>query len=237
MDDALASVAAGMNALERRLDVAAHNLANARTPGFIPRLISVRSFDAEYGDALGGGLVKSEEGLSFQPGQLVPSSNPLAVGLRGEGFFELETPDGPVYTRGGDFDVVDGRLATRAGYAVQGEGGTIRLTPEGGPARIDARGNVLQGGSPVGRLRTVRFANEAVLEAVSETCVRRRADSTVAAEAVAAPEFAPGMVEVPAAGAVEGLVEMITVHRGFDAAQRASYAIHEAYERILRPQG
>lgn len=237
MDDSLASVAAGLNALERRLDVAARNLAGGRTPGFVPKLVTTRSFEGEFVDALRGGLVTAEEGLDLAPGELVPSSNPLAVALRGQGYFEVATPDGKAYTRGGDFEIVDGKLATRAGYAVQGDAGDLALVPGGGRPRLSPDGTVLQDGAPLGRLKVVAFKRPALLEAVGDTLLRPKENADAEPEVVADAAFAPGMIEIPAANAVSGLVEMITVHRSYDAAQRAATSIHEAYERILRPQG
>ncbi|HYC78746.1 MAG TPA: flagellar hook basal-body protein [Planctomycetota bacterium] len=234
MDDALVSAAAQMAALERRLDLAAENLAHARTPGWLRRTAATRSFDAELNAARAGSLVKVEEGLSFAPGELTPSNNPAAVAIQGDAFFEVKTPDGPGWTRNGDFEFQNDVLTTRSGLVVQGDGADIRRVPGGGDVRFENDGRVMQGGAEIGRLRLTRFANRDALAPISDTVLAARPGMDPIPSSAADARVAAGMLELPRDGAVHGLVEMITVHRGYDAAQRVVMAIHESYERRMR---
>ena len=87
-------------------------------------------------------------------GTLKTTDAPLDVALLGNGFFEIETEHGPAYTRNGQFHIdARGTLVTGQGQVVSGRGGPIVLTP--GPVTIDAAGQVIQNGRPVGQLKVV----------------------------------------------------------------------------------
>src|SRR5258708_27359074 len=76
----------------------------------------------------------------FQQGDFRQTGNPLDMVIEGEGFFQVQLPDGHTgYTRDGTFKVdSQGRLVTSDGYALQPEitvpaeaGGKITLCQEG----------------------------------------------------------------------------------------------------------
>ena len=58
---------------------------------------------------------------NFTQGNLQQTSNPLDVAIKGNGFFQIQMPDGTTgYTRDGSFQVdAQGQLVTNNGYAVQ----------------------------------------------------------------------------------------------------------------------
>jgi flagellar basal-body rod protein FlgF len=232
MEDSLVSVASALSVYERKLDVAARNLANARTPGYAASVVGVRSFSSELAASSGSGHVEAVERPVFGGGETIHSPNPLAVSISGEGFFEATSPDGPVYTRGGDFMDVDGVVSTRSGLPIVGQGGPIELKPGGGTPRIDREGRVFQGDREVGRLKIVAFDDVSRLTPVSETLAKAE-DGAGPREA---PDsfFVPGTLEISAVPVVQGLVDMIVVQRGFEGAQKASHVIHDAFERLLR---
>jgi flagellar basal body rod protein FlgG len=232
MEDALVSVASALNVYERKLDAAALNVVHARTPGYFPRIVGAKSFASEFNDAAAATHVAAVEGVSVKPGEPIPSQNPLAVAIVGEGFFEVKSPVGSLYTRGGDFELVDGAIATRGGFPVEGVDGPLRPNPLGGPVRFDESGRVLQDGAELGRLKIVRFEDAQNFLPAGETLVAP--DGGAGPSVVEAARIAPGMVEVPAQNAVQGLVDMVAIHRGFEGAQRAATVMHDAFERLLR---
>ena len=79
-------------------------------------------------------------------GQLTQTGGQFDFAIEGEGvFFELDTAQGPAYTRDGAFTVdPEGRLVTEAGHAVQGEGGEIILDPARGQASVAADGTITE---------------------------------------------------------------------------------------------
>src|SRR5438876_472655 len=101
----LYSVASSMRATERNHEVIASNLANASVPGYRRQVTSVESFGQVIerssqgrGRAATGTQINRTES-DFSPGELVHTGRPLDLALRGDGFFVLDGPKGPVYTR------------------------------------------------------------------------------------------------------------------------------------------
>lgn len=233
MPDGSIMAASAMSGLERQLEVTAKNLANARTPGYQPRMIAARSFEKELG-ASEERLIKMEESISFKPGVIVPDAgNPLAVAIDGEGFFEVETPDGKAYTRNGDFTLdTDGTLTTRGGYPVLGQTGTIKASQGLGPVSIDETGAVKQGESSIGLLLVTTFDQTRGLEPVSDTLFR--ADEAAVRKPVSPVRLKPQALEYADDTTVGALVDLVKIHRQYEAAQRALQSISETYQQRIR---
>src|SRR5258708_40173473 len=87
-----------MKARTESLDMLANNIANSGTAGF--------KTDREF-----YGLFQQELPLiekqwtDFSQGALVPTGNPLDLGLSGQGFFALNSPAGTVDVRHGQFPI------------------------------------------------------------------------------------------------------------------------------------
>jgi len=116
------------------LDLLAHNLANATTPGFKADRELYRQYFSEetIGDENAPMLPTLESHQTdFTQGSISNTGNPLDLALSGKGFFVAKGPNGPVYLRAGSFHATgDGRILTKEGYEVE-----IR-TPDGQPFRI-----------------------------------------------------------------------------------------------------
>ena len=126
----------GMEAQQTQLDTISNNLANVSTNGY-KRAHAVFE-DLMYQNLRQAGANSSEQttlptglqaGLgtravatarNFSQGGLQQSSNPLDIAVRGNGFFEVQMPDGTTaYTRDGSFQVsAQGQLVTNNGYTV-----------------------------------------------------------------------------------------------------------------------
>jgi flagellar basal body rod protein FlgG len=225
--------ASAMAGLERQLDLCARNLANARLPGFHARVTATKSFESELGDSEQK-LVKTEEAISFQQGVIVPDQgNPLSVAIDGAGFFEVDTPEGPAYTRSGDFTLdAQGTLVSRGGHPVRGAESLIRATPGLGDVSIDADGTVKQGDSEIGRLRLTDFADKTLLDPVSDTLFRPLPGAAPAP--VDAPTFKPQALEYSDETSVTALVDLIKIHRQFDATQHVLQSISDSYQQRIR---
>ena len=102
----------GLSSFSRGLRVIANNTTNLNTPGF--KSSSLRFSDAFYAQTsysgkrssqLGYGVNTSTTRLSFKPGELRQTGNPLDLALNGEGMFTLKGQDGKItYTRAGQFE-------------------------------------------------------------------------------------------------------------------------------------
>lgn len=147
-----------------RLESISHNIANVLTPGYKKQAVMTAAFDVQMSAAQAGRDARllavngAPARLSIDPaaGPLRPTGNPHDVAIEGASFFEVNTPDGPAYTRQGALRAdLQGRLVGSHGMPVMGEGGEISLT--GAPFKVAANGDVTQGERVAGRLKRVRF--------------------------------------------------------------------------------
>jgi flagellar basal-body rod protein FlgF len=106
----------------KNLDVIANNLANLNTTGY-KREIPF----SEVINSLGDTAIKKV--TSQTQGELVQTSNPLDLGISGQGFFVLKNDSGNVQlTRNGRFQISDeGYLTDNNGAKVMGKNGPITL--------------------------------------------------------------------------------------------------------------
>ena len=181
MVDSIGQIGSGINALAKEYHTVAHNIANVNTAGFKRR---VNSFSREMmGMASGGGdeslsaaEISAEGAVDFSQGSLVNSGRSLDVAILGKGFFVVETPDGPLYTRNGVFQFnTQGQLVDLNNRIVAGVGGPIVVPSNVSELDINVAGdgNVTANGSVLGKLRVVDFKDqESQLESAGRSCFR-----------------------------------------------------------------
>lgn len=166
MADVGAQVSASLDALTREFDIIAHNLANASTAGFKRRLHGFsQAMDSQTGTDAGttDGGVSATEGYDFSQGHLVETGRSLDVALYGKGFFVIETPEGPLYTRHGIFRTnQNGQVVDSEGRTVAGADGPLAI-PAGANITgltVSEGGQINSGDIPVGQFRIVNFGKD-----------------------------------------------------------------------------
>jgi flagellar hook protein FlgE len=115
----------GLTASSSDLDVTANNIANADTVGF-------KESRAEFADVYASGAVNlntsvTGEGVrlastaqQFTQGNISTSSSNLDLAISGDGFFTLQSPQGLVYSRNGQFaEDSSGNVVSSTGQALQ----------------------------------------------------------------------------------------------------------------------
>jgi flagellar basal-body rod protein FlgG len=133
----LYTAATGMDAQQTKLDVIAHNLANASTTGFkkmranFQDLLSETIRSSSPTSAQGGsqptalqvglGVRTTSTSRSFAQGDMIQTKNPLDVAIAGSGFFRIQRANGDLaYTRDGSFQLDStGRLVTQLGELLE----------------------------------------------------------------------------------------------------------------------
>lgn len=184
------SAASGMKGQQKQMDIVAHNLANVNTTGakaqraeFQDLLYqTLRAGGAESGDGnmyptpmqIGLGSRLSATNRIFVQGNVQTTDNPTDLCIQGEGFFQIQMPDGTIgYTRDGSFKIdADRNLVTSDGYPLEpaitfdetATLDTIVISPTGAVSWQDGQGN--QGG-PL-QIDLARFLNPAGLTAVGK---------------------------------------------------------------------
>lgn len=141
-------------ALRDRLVTVAHNVANVGTPGFRAEQAKFDAVVARAGEQRVAFVTTEDTYLSRQPGGLQRTDNPLDVGIVGEGFMALQTPQGTAYTRDGRmFMAPSGALVSVAGYPIVDVGGQpLTLDPTAGPPAITRDGMISQQGRQIGAI-------------------------------------------------------------------------------------
>jgi flagellar basal-body rod protein FlgG len=236
----------GMEAQQTQLDTISHNLANVSTNGFkkshavfedlmYQNMRQAGSNSSEQttlptGLQLGLGTRAVATSRSFSQGNLQQTGNPLDLAVRGNGFFEIQMPDGTTgYTRDGSFQVnAQGQLVTNNGYLVNPG---ITIPPTATSVSIGNDGTVsatLPGQSlpqTVGQIQLASFVNPAGLDPKGQNLFGETAAS--GAPSAAAPgtnglgQLSQGFVETSNVNVVEELVSMIQTQRAYELNSKA----------------
>ena len=145
MDQIAVTAASGLHARMEALDLVANNLANATTGGFkldreFYSLFSAGEESAIPGDSGTKLPVIQKQWTDFSQGTLQPTGNSLDLALSGKGFFVVNGPPGPLYTRNGRFSSPStAALTTPDGYPVRATGGQAYSDAVAVSARSRAR--------------------------------------------------------------------------------------------------
>ena len=138
-------------ALERRMATLADNVANSTTVGFRATEVKFNQVVSDQKTADVAFVSEGKEFLSGRSGGITETGGPLDFAIRGEAWFQVETPSGPTLTRDGRFTLTDaGDLVTLNGYPVlDAGGGPIQIDATAGPVTLSADGQLNQAGRPV----------------------------------------------------------------------------------------
>ena len=200
----------------------ANNLANADTGGYK----TDREFYSLYTapDASGNDPqtlpVIERRWTDFSQGTIRPTGNPLDLALTGKGFFSVEGPNGPLYTRQGAFRMSQaGVLVTGEGYPVRLAGGGQVQAQAGAPIEVAADGTVTQQGQALGRLDVVSFDDAAVLSKQGSNYFKTT--DAAAGKAATGVDVQQGKLESSNVGTAESAVRLVGVMRQFEMLHKA----------------
>ena len=213
------SALSGMQTRLAELDRLAADLANISTPGY--KTEREARFAAErdrFTEALDSAVDVTAAGsrIDFRAGTIAATGRDLDVAIEGSGFFVLDTPKGPRYTRNGAFTrEADGTLTTTDGMPVRGHGGPIVLSE--GAVSISPDGTIRSGQTIAGRLQVVEFASEADL--MRDSGARFRAGDG-AEPAVTEARVIGGSLEQSNVSVVDRMVALTEISRSFEGLQK-----------------
>lgn len=187
---ALSIGSTGMQAQQLNVEVISNNIANLSTTGFkrvraefqdmlYENMRRVGSTSSDAGTILPSGL---QVGLGVKPvatyriheqGDLVQTDNTYDLAISGDGFFQIQMPDGTTgYTRAGSFQLDDtGQIVTADGYPVEP---AITVPTNTKSVTISAAGIVTAeisgqtATSNLGQIQLARFINPSGLEAIGD---------------------------------------------------------------------
>ncbi len=215
-------------------DVVANNLANINTMGFKKDLLF---FDLVNGDAKKP--ARSQLSTDFSQGTLKETDNPLDFALSGKGFFTVETPDGPAFTRDGHFKLDgDGILRTQQGFPVLGESGQIILTGDDVNPKditVTENGEIYLGNEYVDRLLIQDVDDRGTLKKVGANLFVLNDDAQV--QSLEKPDVHQGFLEGANVNPAEEMIQLIEIQRKFESMQRMVRAWDETFRRAANDVG
>lgn len=241
MDNALYVGLSRQLTLRRELDIVANNIANMDTTGFKVESLMVETEPAAPAQTFGAPrpvkfVLDRSVGRDFGQGTLRSTGATFDLGLQGDGFFTIQTPEGEQYTRDGRFHMdPDGRLVTEDGNAVMAEGGEIVIDPQLGPVNIAKDGTVSQGRELLGKISVVRFNELSMLEKVGENRYRNTANAQP--EPATGTDVHQGMLEGSNVKPIAEITRMIEVTRAYESMAKMMDANAELSRRSIERMG
>lgn len=191
----------------RKQEVTANNLANANSDAFkadrvLAHGVGTASFPVPVQD------------IDLRQGTFRETARPLDLGLQGDGFFVVRTPQGDRLTRGGSFRLdAAGRLADTNGNLVMGEDGPLVL--QGGTVEVQGDGSVLVDGANAGRLQIVNV--DAPGKLLKEGFGRYVPGGPLRAAEPDAARVRQGVVEEANLDPLLSMVDLVTIQRAYAA--------------------
>ncbi|MHB8813015.1 MAG: flagellar basal-body rod protein FlgG [Steroidobacteraceae bacterium] len=246
MDAALWAAKTGLDAQQTEMSVISNNLANVNTTGYkqdravFEDLLyqnqtqvgadTSQTTQSPSGLSIGTGVQVVSTEKEYSQGSLTQTGNPLDVAIQGQGFFQIQTPDGTLaYTRDGTFQSnAQGQLVNSSGYVVQ-PGITIPQGAQSVTIGADGTVTVLLPGqsSPtqVGQLQLATFINPAGLQPIGQNLLVQSASSgspqTGTPGVNGLGTVSQGELEGSNVDVVEELVNMIQTQRAYEMNSKA----------------
>jgi flagellar basal-body rod protein FlgG len=247
----------GLDAQQTNLDVIANNLANVSSNGFKrsravfedmlyqtlrqPGAQSSQQTQLPTGLQVGTGVRPVATERVFTQGNLQLTGNSLDVAINGQGFLQVQMPDGTTgYTRDGSLHVdAQGQIVTSNGNHILpaitipstaqkitiGSDGTVSVTLPGSATP-----------SNVGAIQLANFINPAGLQPLGQNLYSESASSGT--PQVNAPgtngmgQLSQGYVETSNVNVVEELVSMIQAQRAYEINSKAITTSDQMLQRL-----
>lgn len=234
MNRGVYSAATGMIAAQDLLDIVSNNLANASTNGFKQDGIAFTSAlesqlvsGGKSIGSLGSGVSLQNEYTDFTEGSITTTGNPLDVAIRtNNGLFAVQlSPNNVAYTRDGGFEVNQDRvLVTKEGFPVLSQELTPIIVPKG-VTTIGEDGAVSSNNTVVGRIGVfdgefTKLGNNLFSAASATTQLR--------------PRLAPQSIESSNVNPIEAMIQMITLNRTFELAQKSATSHDDLTQRLIQ---
>ncbi len=232
MENTILAVISRQMGIQREMDTLANNIANSSTDGFKSERMLFAEHLVDIGNNQTIAFVKDVGVIrDFTDGPLRSTGNPLDVAIRGEGFFEIETEDGVLYTRSGRLHLDPiGMLINAEGQAVLGTDGLPIVTFPGDSAIvIDPNGRVTSESGELGYLSLVAFEDLSKMEKVGNGLYNTDQDTLVADEST----IVQGSLEGSNVVSITEMTRMITLLRSYQGSQTLGDQEHDLRRKAI----
>ncbi|HTY02168.1 MAG TPA: flagellar basal-body rod protein FlgG [Rhodocyclaceae bacterium] len=236
----------GLDAQQTQLDVISNNLANVSTNGFKrsravfedllyqtlrqPGAASSQQTTIPSGLMMGTGVRPIATEHIFTQGSLQKTDNNLDVAVNGQGFFQVQMPDGTLaYTRDGSFQLDStGQIVTSSGYPLS-PAITIPSNTTSVTISRDGIVSIMTAGSAtptqLGNIQLATFVNVGGLQSAGENLYIETASSGTPTPNTPGSNGSgllnQGYVETSNVNVAEELVSMIQTQRAYELNSKA----------------
>ena len=259
MIGALWTAATGMDSQQTNINVISNNLANVNTTGFKKSRVNFQDLmyqqirqpgspnaqgsQIPVGIEVGHGSRVSATQKLFTEGSVQATDNPLDIVIEGDGFLQVQKPDGSIaYTRDGSLKLDgQGRIVTSDGYLLQPQ---INIPENATDISITSDGtvNVLVEGQEEpqtqGQIELVRFSNPAGLNSsgrnLYEDTMASGEPQTGQPGTQGFGTISQGFLEKSNVKVVEEMVNMISAQRAYEINSKAIQASDEMLQTASR---
>ncbi len=258
MRDSMYTAFFGAMTQEARMNIISNNLANVNTTGYKRESLAFEDvfvrFASDYADpndSLEDRILWPESKLRSQTrvspthlvheqGSLKNTGNDLDLAISGEGFFEVETPEGELaYTRNGAFyrDPETGAMITGQRFQLLGEDGPIILPEDAVNVVVTEDGLVTADGDAIGAINLTTFNDLNGLEKMGRQLFRIKEGTDIQPEPADNARVHQGFLEDSNVEVVYEMVNMISTMRAFEAMQKVVTTTHEKDQQLIRDVG
>jgi flagellar basal body rod protein FlgG len=250
MNVGLYQSASALAALERWQDMVSQNITSSQETGYRKRTISFSTqaagelqpnTKAHIGadGAVSVLFPKTTTGINFQNGETQPTRRELDAAIQGEGFFEIQRPDGSkVYTRSGEFRMrADRTLVTSTGDEVMSDSGSpILLAANGGAVTINPDGSISQGATHLGKLAVKKFDDNSQLIPIAGGYFTA-APTAAAPTSVDNPQILQGYLEASNVTPLREMVDLVLISRAYEANQKIMTTVDQSMQKTFDALG
>jgi flagellar basal-body rod protein FlgG len=249
----------GLDAQQTNLDVISNNLANVSTNGYKraravfedllyqtlrqPGAASSQQTFIPSGLMIGTGVRPISTERIFAQGSLQRTENPLDIAINGQGFFQIQMPDGTLaYTRDGAFQRDStGQIVTSNGYplspaiTIPADAISISISRDG-IVQITQSGNATP--TQVGTIQLASFVNPGGLQSMGENLFVETGSSGTPTPNTPGTNgtglLNQGYVETSNVNVAEELVTMIQTQRAYEMNSKAVTTSDQMLARLVQ---
>lgn len=247
----------GLDAHQISMDVITNNLANVSTNGYKrtrpvfedliyqtlrqPGVASSQATTVPSGLMIGTGVRPIGTEHILTQGSVLSTENPLDLAIQGNGYFQVQKPDGTLaYTRDGSFTKdANGQIVTANGYpltppiSIPSTAISVSITTDGVVSYTQAGATAP---TQIGNIQLANFVNSGGLQNAGQNLFLETASSGTATPNTPGTNgvglISQGFVETSNVNVAEELVNMIVAQRGYEMNSKAITTSDQMLSRL-----
>lgn len=219
--------------MHRQMGIIASNIANLSTPAYKGERMM---FTEHLSNANGAKSISLPQNggihRDFRVGPINETFNSLDLAIQGDGFFEVETPQGTRYTRNGHFQINSkGQLVTGDGHPILNTTSRpITFADDTKNIVISKDGTVSDSNGAVGKLNIVGFDRVQDLKRAGSSLFMTDMET----KRIKDPEVLQGKLEQSNVKPILEMTRMIELLRSYQAAQKLIQKEDERQRETIR---